>query len=87
MGVRAVVFTDIDRDGLQEGPSFDALAALRDAVDCEIVASGGVTTLSDVEKLRDLGLDGAIVGKAAYTGAMDLVQAVRIAAGKENASC
>ena len=85
MGVSAVVFTDIDRDGLQAGPSFDALAALRAAVDCEIVASGGVTTLSDVERLRDMGIDGAIVGKAAYTGAMDLVRAVRVAAGTENA--
>ena len=84
-GVSAIVFTDIDRDGLLQGPSFEALEQLRQAVDCEIVASGGVTTLSDVQRLRDMGIDGAIVGKAAYTGNMDLKKAVRIAAGQENA--
>ena len=81
-GVQAIIFTDIDRDGLQEGPSFAALEALRRAVGCEIVASGGVTTLEDVERLRDMGIDGAIVGKAAYTGALELRRAVALAAGK-----
>ncbi len=81
-GVQAIIFTDISRDGLQSGPSFDALEALRKAVSCEIVASGGVTTLEDIVRLRDLGIDGAIVGKAAYTGAMDLSRAVELAAGR-----
>lgn len=81
-GVQAIIFTDIDRDGLQKGPSFAALEALRRAVGCEIVASGGVTTLEDVERLRDMGIDGAIVGKAAYTGALELRRAVALAAGK-----
>ena len=80
-GVQAIIFTDIDHDGLQNGPSFKALGDLRDAVKCEIVASGGVTTLEDVEKLRDMGLDGAIIGKAAYTGAIDIAQAVKLAKG------
>lgn len=80
-GVQAIIFTDIDHDGLQNGPSFNALGDLRNAVKCEIVASGGVTTLEDVEKLRDMGLDGAIVGKAAYSGAIDLAQAVKLAKG------
>ncbi|MEA4823517.1 MAG: 1-(5-phosphoribosyl)-5-[(5-phosphoribosylamino)methylideneamino]imidazole-4-carboxamide isomerase [Clostridiaceae bacterium] len=78
-GVKTIIFTDIDRDGLQEGPSFAYLQALRDAVKCEIVASGGVTTLDDVVRLRDMGIDAAIVGKAAYTGAMDLRHAVELA--------
>ena len=78
-GVRTIIFTDIDRDGLQKGPSFAYLQALREAVGCEIVASGGVTTLEDVARLRDMGIDAAIVGKAAYTGAMDLRRAVELA--------
>ena len=78
-GVRTIIFTDIDRDGLQKGPSFAYLQALREAVGCEIVASGGVTTLEDVVRLRDMGIDAAIVGKAAYTGAMDLRRAVELA--------
>ena len=79
-GVSAIIFTDIDKDGLQAGPSLETLQALRKAVNCEIVASGGVTTLDDVKALRDMGIDCAIVGKAAYTGAMDLAAAVKLAA-------
>ncbi len=81
-GVKTIIFTDIDKDGLQEGPSFDALKRLRDAVDCAIVASGGVTTLSDIEKLRDMGIEYAIAGKAVYSGTLDLKKAVLIGGGK-----
>ncbi|NLD88674.1 MAG: 1-(5-phosphoribosyl)-5-[(5-phosphoribosylamino)methylideneamino]imidazole-4-carboxamide isomerase, partial [Clostridiales bacterium] len=63
-GVRTIIYTDISRDGLQAGPAFENLARLRKAISCEIVASGGVTTLEDVKKLRDMGIDAAIVGKA-----------------------
>jgi len=79
-GVSAIVFTDIDKDGLQTGPSLEALKALRETVKCEIVASGGVTTLDDIKALHDMKIDCAIVGKAAYTGAMDLAAAVKLAA-------
>lgn len=79
LGVKTIIFTDIDRDGLQKGPSFSYLQALRDTVSCGIVASGGVTTLDDVVRLRDMGIDAAIVGKAAYSGAMDLRRAVELA--------
>ena len=50
---------------------------LRKAVACGIVASGGVTTLADITKLRDAGVDAAIAGKAVYTGALDLAAAIR----------
>lgn len=78
-GVKTIIFTDIDKDGLQEGPSFDALAKLRSAVSCAIVASGGVTTISDIEKLRDMGIEYAIAGKAVYSGTLDLKKAVEVA--------
>jgi len=83
LGAQAIIFTDISRDGLQSGPSFMNLAALRDEVRCGIVASGGVTTLEDIRQLRDMGIDAAIVGKAAYTGVLDLRRAVAVACGKE----
>lgn len=79
-GVKVIVFTDIDNDGMQSGPSYARLAALQDTVSCEIVASGGVTTLEDIRRLKEAGLSGAIVGKAYYAGTMDLKQAIQICA-------
>lgn len=76
-GVKTIIFTDIAADGMLSGPSLDQLAALQRAVTCDIVASGGVTTLDDVKRLRDMGLYGAIIGKAYYAGTIDLAQAIR----------
>ena len=77
-GVKVIVFTDIATDGMLSGPNFDRLAALREAVPtCKIIASGGVTTLDDVKRLRDMGLYGAIVGKAYYAGTLDLAEAIQ----------
>ena len=76
-GVKTIIFTDIDQDGMREGPNFDQLAALRQAVTCGIVASGGVSTLEDIRRLRALGIDEAIAGKAVYSGALDLAAAIR----------
>lgn len=76
-GVKTLIFTDIATDGMLCGPSFDQLAALQAAVRCDIVASGGVTTLDDVKRLRDMGLYGAIIGKAYYAGTLDLEEAIR----------
>ncbi|HPE15621.1 MAG TPA: 1-(5-phosphoribosyl)-5-[(5-phosphoribosylamino)methylideneamino]imidazole-4-carboxamide isomerase [Oscillospiraceae bacterium] len=78
-GVGTIIFTDIDSDGTLQGPAVERLAALRLAVSCAVVASGGVTTPGDVEILRDMGIDAAIVGKALYAGALDLKEAVRLA--------
>lgn len=77
MGVKIIVFTDIATDGMLSGPAFDRLAALQKRVSCNIVASGGVTTLDDVKRLRDMGIYGAIIGKAYYAGTIDLAEAVR----------
>lgn len=76
-GVQTIIFTDIEKDGMLEGPNFEQLSALRDAVSCTIVASGGVSTLEDVRRLKALGIDEAIAGKAVYTGALDLAAAIR----------
>ena len=64
------------KDGMLAGPNFDQLAALRASVSCEIIASGGVSTLEDIAGLKKLGIDGAIAGKAVYTGTLDLAKVI-----------
>lgn len=76
-GVKNIIFTDIAADGMLSGPSYKQLSALQEAVSCHIIASGGVTTLDDVKRLRDMGLYGAIIGKAYYAGTLDLAEAVK----------
>lgn len=76
-GVKTIIFTDIATDGMLSGPSFGQLADLLRAVKCRIVASGGVTTLDDVKRLLDMGLYGAIIGKAYYAGTISLEEAIR----------
>lgn len=82
-GVKTLVFTDIETDGMLSGPNFELLGALQKAVRCNIVASGGVTTLEDVRRLRDMGLYGAVIGKAYYAGTLDLGEALREAGAQE----
>lgn len=76
-GVQTIIFTDIDKDGMLAGPNFEQLSMLRAAVSCGIVASGGVSTIEDIRKLKALGIDEAIAGKAVYTGALDLAAAIK----------
>ena len=85
-GVKNIIFTDIDKDGMLAGPNFDQLAALRASVACSLIASGGVSTLDDIRRLKKLGIEGAIAGRAVYTGTLDLAAAIREAA-LEQAIC
>ena len=77
IGVKTIIFTDIDTDGMLSGPSWKRLEMLQRKITCQIIASGGVSSNEDIRRLRDMGLYGAIVGKAYYTGAVDLAQAVK----------
>lgn len=77
LGVKKIIFTDIATDGMLTGPSYGLLKALQDAVHCDIIASGGVSSNADLVRLGQMGLYGAIVGKAYYAGAVDLAQAVK----------
>lgn len=77
MGVKTIIFTDIDTDGTLSGPSFARLEALQRAVSCRLVASGGVSCNGDIQRLAAMGLYGAIVGKAYYAGTIDLARAVK----------
>ncbi|MCD7928694.1 MAG: 1-(5-phosphoribosyl)-5-[(5-phosphoribosylamino)methylideneamino]imidazole-4-carboxamide isomerase [Clostridiales bacterium] len=84
LGVKTLVFTDIDTDGMLSGPSFDSLQKLQSAVSCQIVASGGVHVLEDIIKLEKMGLYGAIIGKAYYAGTIDLAAAVHVGGSQAN---
>lgn len=77
LGVKTLIFTDIETDGALSGPSYTRLEALQKAVSCQIVASGGVSNNQDIEYLAAMGLYGAIIGKAYYAGTIDLAQAVK----------
>lgn len=82
-GVKTIIFTDISTDGMLSGPSFEQLSALQKVVTCNIVASGGVATLDDIKRLRDMGLYGTIIGKACYAGTIDLAEAIREAGAQQ----
>jgi phosphoribosylformimino-5-aminoimidazole carboxamide ribotide isomerase len=75
----ALVYTDISRDGMLEGPNFDALAELARAVPLPVIASGGVTTLEDVRRLAELGLAGCIIGRALYEDRLSLSEVIQSA--------
>lgn len=75
IGVKYIIFTDIDTDGTLSGPACDKLARLQKTVSCSITASGGVSCNADIRTLRDMDLYAAIIGKAWYAGAIDLAQA------------
>jgi phosphoribosylformimino-5-aminoimidazole carboxamide ribotide isomerase len=76
-GVKTIIYTDISTDGALAGPSLERLAVLRNALPgVTLVASGGVTSVSDVGELRRMGCDAAIAGKALYTGDLPLEEAL-----------
>lgn len=79
LGVRRFIYTDIARDGALEGPNLSALREAMSATPAAIIASGGVSSLDDVRALMGLGVEGAIIGKAVYTGAVDVREAVTLA--------
>lgn len=79
MGVKTVICTDISRDGAMRGTNRALYASLSEQTSMDIIASGGVSSLDDVRALAAQGLSGAILGKAYYTGAVDLRQALEAA--------
>ncbi len=78
MGVRTIISTDISKDGAMQGANHELYRTLSERFDLQIVASGGVSSLDDVKRLRALDLYGAIIGKAYYTGAIDLKEAIEV---------
>jgi phosphoribosylformimino-5-aminoimidazole carboxamide ribotide isomerase len=79
MGGRWLVFTDISRDGMGSGVNVEATTALMDTTGLNVVASGGVRALADVERVRQAGLAGVIIGRALYEGQIELSDALAVA--------
>lgn len=76
LGVRRIIYTDIARDGTLGGPNFEATAALVRQSKVPIIVSGGIASLDDLRRLAQIGVEGAVVGRALYTGAIDLREAL-----------
>ena len=79
LGAKTIIYTDISRDGMLSGPNLKAMEEMVKAVEIEVIASGGVKSIEDIKNLKDIGVAGVIVGKALYTGDVDLTEAIRIA--------
>ncbi len=72
----AIIYTDIDRDGMMSGPNLERAKSLVEAVNLPIVAAGGVNAVEDIQKLTEIGVDGAIIGRALYEGSISLADAL-----------
>lgn len=80
-GAAALLYTDVARDGLHVGPNVEATVQLARAVDCEVIASGGVGSLDDLARLRDAGIAAVVVGRALYDRRFTVAEAAAIAHG------
>ena len=76
LGVRRFIYTDINRDGTLTEPNFAAIFEMVNAIRLPVIASGGISSLTHLKMLAQLGVEGAIIGKALYTGDIDLKQAL-----------
>ena len=84
LGVKTVICTDISKDGAMRGTNLSLYRELSEKYSVDIVASGGVSTLSDIEELAKMNIYGAIIGKAYYTGAIKIEDAVKVAGQNDN---
>ena len=85
VSITAVIYTDIHRDGMKTGPNVDATRDLATAIQIPVIASGGISTISDVfevSTLSESGVMGMITGRALYDGSLDLIEAIGVAEGK-----
>ncbi len=83
-GVEAIIYTDIARDGMMQGPNIAATKALAEAINIPVIASGGLSSIQDIRNLmaiEDSGVTGVIAGKSIYSGAIDLREAVALTKG------
>ena len=79
IGVETVICTDVSKDGAMQGTNVELYRELSEKFSINICASGGVSSIDDVRRLRSLDLYGAIIGKAYYTGAVSLKEAIEVA--------
>jgi phosphoribosylformimino-5-aminoimidazole carboxamide ribotide isomerase len=76
LGVKRFIYTDINRDGTLTEPNFSAISELVNAIRRPVIAAGGVSSINHIKMLKKLGVEGAIIGKALYTGDINLKQAL-----------
>lgn len=76
IGVKNIIYTDISRDGMLSGPNISAMRDMAQSVNINVIASGGVSKLADMQALKETGVNGVIVGKAIYVGNIDLKEAI-----------
>jgi len=84
-GVSAIIYTDISRDGMLKGPNVEATRQLAESINIPVIASGGLSTLEDITNLMAVepaGVTGVITGKAIYTGAINLAEAIKVGKGE-----
>ena len=79
IGVKTLICTDISKDGAMQGTNHGLYREMSEKFSMQIIASGGVSSIEDVKKLRERDLYGAIIGKAYYTGAINIKEAVEVA--------
>ncbi len=79
LGAKVIIYTDISRDGMLKGPNLKAMEEMVKSVGIDVIASGGVTSIQDIINLKNIGISGAIVGKALYTGDINLKEAIEAA--------
>jgi len=82
-GVKTLIYTDISKDGAMAGTNLEVYRQLKGEIGADIIASGGISSLEEIAALRDMGIYGAILGKALYLGAIDLGEAIKIAVNSE----
>ena len=78
IGVKTIVYTDISKDGMLIGPNFDIYEKLSKETNLDIIASGGISSIEDVKKLKDMNLYGAIIGKALYENKIELKEVLSL---------
>ncbi|WP_047983146.1 1-(5-phosphoribosyl)-5-[(5-phosphoribosylamino)methylideneamino]imidazole-4-carboxamide isomerase [Ornithinibacillus californiensis] len=78
IGVQTIIYTDISKDGMLQGPNFQELENLQHASSVRVIASGGISSNDDVKKLSDMNLYGAIIGKALYDNSVDFTELLEV---------
>lgn len=78
IGVKTIIFTDIARDGMMQGPNISSIEKMVEKTGLEVIASGGIRSIEDLKTVKKAGCKGAVVGKALYTGNIDLKKALQL---------
>ena len=76
IGVKTVIYTDISKDGMMQGPNIESTKELIESTGLNIIASGGISSMADLEKVSAIGAEGAIIGKALYNGTLNLAEVI-----------